>query len=206
MNRFGFSAIVSVIILLAVTLSLAAGCGTNTQAMQEFVDGYLRVMEELESKPEVAQAGQDASRKYAESGYTDLESAEKARLSYVESSKNDTKALADLEKVEAPDETAEKIKGQLETGVKQVDEGNKMFAKGLEGARDQTVEQRAAAASAIAEPMSLYVKGMTTIVESLAGLQEYVKDNELEGEAVVTKWYERIKGELETVKQYAPQQ
>jgi inhibitor of cysteine peptidase len=204
MNRVRFGAAVSFFIVLALSLSITGGCGTSKQAMQEFVDGYLRVMEELESKPEVAQAGQAAAQAYAQSGYTDLESAEKARLSYVESSKNDAAALADLEKVSAPDDKAERIKDQLTEGVTEVDKGNKMFSEGLANAKDQTVEQRAAAATDIAEPMSLYVKGMTTIVDSLAGLQDYVKENDLEGSAVVTKWYERIKSELETVKQYAP--
>lgn len=193
------------LVLALCAVMLACGCESKAQ-MQEFVDGYLRVMDQLESKPEVAQAGQQASMAYVNSGFTDLAAAEQARLSYVESSKNDAAGLAALAKVEAPDEKAEKIKSQLAEGVKTVGEGNKLFAESLAGAKDQTVEQRAAAASNIAEPMSRYVAGMSVIVASLEGLKEYIKTNSLEGASVADGWYQRINGELEGVKQYQQQQ
>jgi hypothetical protein len=194
----------TLVFLLTLAVLSTMGCGQDKQKMQAFVDGYLQVMETLQSKPEVTQAGQEAYTKYASSGYSDLESAEKAKVSYEESSKNDQAALKDLEKLAAPDEKASEIKQQMSLGVVKVDKGNKMFAGKLARAKDQTVEQRAAETENISAPMGLYVEGITEIVASLANLQEYVKSNGLQAEGEVKKWYDQIKGELDLVKQYAP--
>lgn len=190
---------------LMIAALLSAGCGEDTQKMQAFVDGYIRIVEQLESKPEVAEGGRVASTKYAMSGYTDLKSAEKARLSFVESSKNDEAALKELARLVAPDSSATRIKEQLAVGVARVDEGNKLFADIYAKAPSQTVEQRKASATNIAAPMASYAKGMAEVVASLAALKKYVSDNGLEGMPGVKKWYDRIKGELESVKKYVKQ-
>ncbi len=203
-RKFHAIIVVSAIIgLMTASLALFPGCGPNKEKLQIFVNGYLDIMEELESKPEIAQGGQQASMAYASSGYTDLESAEKARKSYEESMKNDKQALKKLDALERPDKEAEEIADTLYEGVEKVDQGNSKFASDLAKAEDQTVEERATTAQNIGPAMSMYTDGMTKVVDSLDKLLDYIKSNDLEGESETKEWHEQIKEELDTVKKYA---
>lgn len=206
-SRHIVRAVLACAVTMAVVLCslLAQGCGESKQAQQEFVDGYLSVMEQLQSKPEVAQEGRTAYMAYVSSGFTDLASAQKAQKSYELSSANDKAAQKQLASLTKPDDKAEALAKSLNNGISEVDEGNVKFAADLGKAPTQTVEQRAATAQDIGPAMSSYVKGMTQIVASLAGLKAYATANDLEGEEALTKWHEQIKGELDMVKQYAPQ-
>lgn len=170
--------------------------------MQSFADGAIGVVEKLESRPEVAQAGQQANLAYMESGYTDLESAETARSAFEQSSQNDQEALKDLETLNKPDKESQQIATELGEGVEKVDEGNRAFADGLAKAKDQTVEERAATAQNIGPAMGMYAEGMGKIVDSLEKLEEYVRTNGLDGIDKVQQWLERIKGELQMVESY----
>lgn len=191
---------------LATLLALAIllpGCGADKAKMQSFVDGYLNVMEALQSNPEVAQTGREAAMKYASSGYTDLESAKKAQQSFEESIKKDQAALVELKAVEKPDETSKKMSKDLQLGVEEVDEGNRMLADNYAKAPGQSVEQRAATAADIGGAMKLYVEGMGKIVSSLALLETYIKDNGLQGGAEAKKWHDQIEQEMEIFKGYS---
>lgn len=190
-------------VAMAAGIVLLPGCGKNTQAMQDFVDGYLKIMAELESKPEVAAEGREASIAYASSGYTDLESAAKAQESYEVSSENDKSALESLSSLGKPDEEAVEISDKLSDGVTKVDEGNTMFAEGLAKAPSQTVEERAATSADISLAMAAYAEGMGMIVSSLEDLVGYIEDNSLEGTEQAKEWYEKIKSELDMVEQYS---
>lgn len=52
--------------------------------------------------------------------------------------------------------------------------------------------------------MAQYAKGMALIVDSLSGLQDYVTNNGLKGSSEVHNFYDKIKNELDMVKQYVP--
>ena len=129
-------------------------------------------MEELESQPEVAEEGREASMAYMSSGYTDLDNAKKAQESYEKSSTHDQEVLRELEMLNRPDKEAEAIADDFYNGVKKVDEGNAKFAEDLSKAPDQTVEERAATAQNIEPAMSLYAEGMQPPAQALVGPPE----------------------------------
>ena len=202
---FRLSVVFAVVSVMTACLFLLPGCGEDKAAMQAFAEGVVDVMNQLQSKPEVAQEGRTAAMAYMNSGYTDLESAAKAQASYEESGKNDQEAIKELDALQKPDDDAEKIAKELREGILKVDEGNTKFAENYAKAPEQTVEERQATAADVMAPMTLYVDGMTKIVASLKDLKDYVESNDLESVTEVGKWYDQIKGELEEVKKYLTQ-
>lgn len=205
-SHSGFRSISLVVaVALLACAFFAAGCGTDKAGMQAFADGVTDVMTTLESKPEVAEAGREASMKYTSSGFTDLESAKKAEESYRKSSENDEAAIEELKKLEKPDDEAKKIASDLQLGVIEVDEGNRMFADSLAKAPAQTVEERAAEAGNVEPELKLYSEGMGRIVGALAALMTYIKSNGLEGYDEAKKWHDKIEGEKEGVDAYLKQ-
>ena len=170
--------------------------------MQTFVDGYLGVVNKLQSKPEIGQQGREAYTTYASSGYTDLESAEKAKKSYEDTLKLDKECLVELDALEKPDEDAEWIADGLYKGVQTIDNSNTEFKNDLEMARDQTVEERSATAQNIQPKMDLWKEGLEKIIESMGSLDDYVKNNGLEGASEIQEWLDTFNEELEMFKQY----
>lgn len=195
----------AVVAAMTAGLFLLPGCGGDKESMQAFAEGIVDVMNQLQSNPEVKEAGQMGAYAYMESGYTDLESAAKAGESFEESSKNDQKSLGDLDALEKPDDDAEKIASELREGIVKVDEGNTKFAENYAKAPEQTVEERQATSADFMPAMTLYVEGMTKIVASLADLKEYVESNGLDSVTEVGKWLDQIRSELEEVKSYITQ-
>ena len=197
--------VLAVVTTMTACLFLLPGCGEDKECMQAFAEGIVDVMDQLQSKPEVMEAGQKAAYAYMESGYTDLESAAKAGESFEESGKNDQEALKNLDALEKPDDDAEKIARELREGIVKVDDGNARFAENYAKAPEQTVEERQATAADVMPVMTIYVEGMTKIVTSLADLKEYVESNDLDSVTEVGKWFDQIKEELEEVKKYVTQ-
>jgi len=195
----------AVVAAMTAGLFLLSGCGEDKESMQAFAEGIVDVMNQLQSQTEVKEAGQQAAYAYMESGYTDVESAKKAGESFVESSKNDQKAMENLDALEKPDDDAEKIASELREGIVKVDEGNSKFAENYAKAPEQTVEERAATSADVMPAMTLYVEGMTKIVASLADLKKYVESNDLDPVTEVGKWLDQIREELEEVKKYVTQ-
>ncbi len=188
--------------MMAAYLLLVPGCGANKEKMQTFVDGYLGVVNKLQSKPEIGQQGREAYTTYASSGYTDLESAEKAKKSYEDTLKLDKECLVELDALEKPDEDAEWIADGLYKGVQTIDNSNTEFKNDLEMARDQTVEERSATAQNIQPKMDLWKEGLEKIIESMGSLDDYVKNNGLEGASEIQEWLDTFNEELEMFKQY----
>lgn len=189
---------------LAASLILAAlavqGCG-DSQAKQDFADEVLSIMEDNQSQPEIAEEGQEAFQAYYQSGFTDLESAQRASDSFTRSNQKDEDSLNRLDGMEKPDDAARDIVQKLSLGITVMDEGNSMNAEELDKAADQSVEERSQIFAMTAEAMGKYLEGIELIITAFEGLLDYVRENELQGEQTVETWLERFQGERESIEQ-----
>jgi hypothetical protein len=185
--------------MLASTLALT-GCG-NDQAKQDFVNGILSLIEENQSQPEIAAEGQQAFQAYFQSGFSDLESAEKAADSFASSNEKDALSLQSLDALEKPDESAEEIAATLRLGILTMDEGNSVYEDALREAPEQSEEERSQIFASTGAAMSLYLEGIDLIISSFESLLEYTKTNGLEGEQEVDNWYRKFQSEKESIEQ-----
>jgi hypothetical protein len=198
-KRYYMSALVVILASCMFASMLAlTGCGDD-QAKQDFVNGVLSIMEENQSQPEIAAEGQQAFQAYFQSGFADLESAEKAADSFALSNEKDARSLQSLEALEKPDESAEEIASSLRLGIETMDEGNSVYEDALREAPEQSVEERSQIFASTATAMSLYLEGIDLIILSFESLLEYTKANGLEGEQEVDNWYQKFKSEKESI-------
>lgn len=185
------------IVLTSVALQ---GCGDDT-AKQDFVDGVLSTMNENQAHSEIAQEGSEAFTAYAQSGFTDVESALKAADSFWDSNTKDEETLVDLDGLNKPDDDAESIVDTLEKGIKTMDEGNTINAEELDKAPDQSMEERAMIFNSSLMAMDEYIEGVSQIVESYQGLLDYAKTNSLEGQDEIQEWIDKFEEEKESLEQ-----
>jgi hypothetical protein len=196
----------ALIIMAGITVCLVAtslgfaGCGSD-QSKQDFVNGMLSIIEENQAQPEIAEAGQAAFQVYHQSGFTDLESAAAAADSFNKSNEKDDLSLRDLEALQKPDENAEEIAGIFGSGIDTMDEGNTVYARELDKAPGQSVEERSQIFAASGEAMGDYLEGIADIIASFELLLDYVKDNGLEGEEDIQGWLDGFHSEKDSIEQ-----
>ena len=194
--------LITALLGIMATASLALqGCGSD-QAKQDFVDEILSIMEQNQaSSPDLSTEGGEAFQAYYMSGFTDLESAQKVADTYEKSNEKDEVSLAQLDEMNKPDNDAEQIVNKLQQGIETMDEGNTNSINELEKAPEQTVEERALITEKSAESLVIYLEGITLIIESFEMLLDYVESNNLEGADKVQIWLDSFNAEKEGIEQ-----
>jgi hypothetical protein len=187
---------------IMATASLALqGCGSD-QAKQDFVNEIISVMEQNQaSSPDLSKEGGEAFQAYYMSGFTDLESAQKVADTYQRSNEKDEVSLTQLEEMNKPDSDAEQVVSKLQQGIETMDDGNTLNIEELEKAPDQTVEERALISEKSGEALVIYLEGITLIIESFDMLLDYVQSNNLEGADVIQVWLDSFNTEKEGIEQ-----
>jgi hypothetical protein len=188
-------------LLVVVSSVFLPGCGADP-GKQDFADSCLEVLSKLESRPDISQKAREAGIAYMNSGYSDLESAEQAMKAYQESRDNDREALELLDEIKEPDRQAREISRLLREGIEKIETGKVVLADNLSRAGQQSADERARSAMDVGTAMSFSVEGMSSIVDSMGKLLDYASANNLDNQADVEEWKERVESELETVKGY----
>jgi hypothetical protein len=172
-------------------LVLPAGC-REAEQMQSFSDHVISLVRE---RVENGGAASSASRnllRYIESGFSDLDSARKAAADLGQVHELDLELLRKIEAIKEPDTRASDILLSLRKGFQEVDNGNYAVKKELENAERQGLHERATLFDRIIPALEESASGLRTVISALDSLQQYIRENQLEGMAELLPLVERL--------------
>jgi hypothetical protein len=170
--------------------------------MQTFVNNYTEVIKGLKNQErvDIIKKGAEAIIAYRKSGFTDIDNAERAKLSLLEGIIRDSISLQLARTLNSPDPKAEEITRNLMQGINSVILGNIIFASNYSKAKDQNIEERKETILNIRPGMRFLAVGLNSIVTSIENMQVYIKDNNLKGEEEIASWYTTFKIENDNIK------
>ena len=188
--------------VLVVAVLLLQSCGLNKGSMQKYVNNYTEVIKGLKNQARVGiiKKGAEAIIAYRKSGFTDIDNAERAKLSLLEGIIRDSLSLQLAMTLNSPDPKAEEITRNLMQGINSVIQGNAIFAANYSKAKDQNIEERKETILNIRPGMRFLAVGLNSIVTSIESMQVYIKDNNLKGEEEIAHWYTTFKTENDNIK------
>lgn len=198
----GRSGLLLNISILLASIFLLQACGGNKGNMQAYVDNYIGIIKDLKSQNRVGiiKTGAEAIIAYRKSGFTDVDNAERAKNSLLEGIRLDSISLQHAMSLKSPDPIAEKITQNLLQGINSAIQGNILFASNYSRAKDQNIEQRKVTILNVRPGMKYLAVGLNSIVNSIEGMQAYIKDYNLNGAEDLTHWYTAYKIENDNIK------
>jgi hypothetical protein len=170
--------------------------------MQTYVNSYLEIVKDLKNPIRVGiiKKGAEAIITYRKSGFTDIDNAERAKISLLEGIMLDSISLLRVKTLKNPDPKAEEITKNLMLGINSVILGNVIFASNYSKAKDQNIEERKATILNIRPGMKFLAEGLNSVVTSMESIQVYIKDNDLKGAEEIAHWHTIFKLENDNIK------
>jgi hypothetical protein len=188
--------------ILLISGFLIQSCGRNKESMQTYVNSYLEIVKDLKNPTRVGiiKKGAEAIITYRKSGFTDIDNAERAKISLLEGIMLDSISLLRVKTLKNPDPKAEEITKNLMLGINSVILGNVIFASNYSKAKDQNIEERKATILNIRPGMKFLAEGLNSVVNSMESIQIYIKDNNLKGAEEIAHWHTTFKLENDNIK------
>lgn len=190
------------ILILSASILLLQSCTGTKGRMQNYVDNYLQIINDLKNPTRVgiAKNGANAIIAYRRSGFTDIDNAERAKNFLLEGIRLDSITLQHIMTMKSPDRKTDEITNNLLQGVKSSIEGNILFAENYSRAKDQNIEERRETILNVRPGMRYLAEGLSSIVTSMENLLVYIKDNNLEGTGDLSRWHDTFKLENDNIK------
>lgn len=182
-SRKGMFPTISIVPLFLLCLALSMwNCGCReAEHMQSFADQVIfLIRDRLENGSAAASVHKNLSR-YIESGFSDLECARKAVADLGQLHEIDLELLRRIETMREPDAKASDILLSLRRGFQEIDNGNYAVKKELENAERQDPRERAGFFRRILPALEESALGLQTVQTALGQLQQYMRENQLEG-------------------------
>ena len=188
--------------ILLISVFLIQSCGKNKESMQTYVNNYLEIVKDLKSPTRVGiiKKGAEAIITYRKSGFTDIDNAERAKISLLEGIMLDSISLQRVKTLKSPDPKAEEITKNLMLGINLGIMGNTIFASTYSKAKDQNIEERKETILNIRPGMRFLAEGLNSVVTSMESMQVYIKDNSLNGAEDLAHLYTTFKLENDNIK------
>lgn len=178
---------------------LFPACGQTKDDQQKYVDGYLKVIDEIKSRQDVIKKGAAAIIAYRKSNFMDLENAEIAREALLEGVRLDSIALSHLLELKAPDDQSKEITMDMKRGIEAVSEGNKLFAANYAKAKNQNPKEREQTILNVVPGLTSMAQGLNAVVVSMKKLDKYITDNDLKGRDDLNIWFKQFKLERDNL-------
>jgi len=188
--------------ILLISVFLIQSCGKNKESMQAYVNNYLEIVKDLKNPTRVGiiKKGAEAIITYRKSGFTDIDNAERAKISLLEGIMLDSISLQRVKTLKSPDPKAEEITKNLMLGINSGIMGNTIFASNYSKAKDQNIEERKETILNIRPGMRFLAEGLNSVVTSMESMQVYIKDNSLNGAEDLAHLYTTFKLENDNIK------
>jgi hypothetical protein len=172
--------------------------------MQNYVNSYTEIVKGIKNQARVGiiKKGAEAIIAYRKSGFTDIDNAEKAKISLLEGIALDSISLQRVITLKSPDPIAEEITKNLMQGINSVINGNIIFASNYSKAKDQNIEERKETILNIRPGMRYLAEGLNSLVTSIESMQVYIKDNNLNGAGEIEHWHSTFKVENDNIKSF----
>lgn len=189
-------------VVLVLLLSLfSLNCGTNGNK-QQYLDEYTSVINEFMSRNDIIKKGEDAVIAYRRSNFTDIDNAENAKNSFIQSIKLDSAALVHLSKINSPGPAEKEMTSLLYAGIESISKGTTIFASNYSKAKDQNFEQRKETLMNVRPPLTYLAKGFNSLVISLKNVQEYIKENNLDENENLSASLKYFQGQRDNLKSF----
>jgi hypothetical protein len=187
------------LLLGLIPVILFQSCSKDKENKQAFVNNYLNVIKEIKNRSDVIKRGSGAIIAYRKSGFMDIDNAEVAKNSFIEGIKLDSISLLHLKLIKTPDSRCEEIINNISEGINSVIKGNILFAANYSKAKNQNIEERKETILNVKPGMRFLAEGMNSLVKSIVKMQDYVKENNLNGEEELSTWYKQFKLESDNI-------
>lgn len=188
-------------VLLVLISLLFFNCGTK-ENKQNYVDEYTTVLTQFMTRNEIIKKGKASIIAYRRSNFMDIDNAENAKNSFIQSIKLDSAALQHLSEIDIPGPAEKEISELLYSGIESICKGTTISASNYSKAKEQNYEQRKSTIMDV-QPSLIYIaKGLNSIVISLNNIKDYIKDNGLEEDVKISAYFNYFETERDNLKSF----
>lgn len=155
--------------------------------------------EEVERARQVTRQGWENVERFISSGYTDVLAAQNASRYFDELIRGEQEAIQSLKQARVPDQDTERINDECLQGLQKCQDADVRINDALKMVSQQSVEQRAQAAAALAPLKSTYDEALKMLISSVDNTIRYTQDNALQGETDLLLWKGLLTEEQQSV-------